>query len=80
MAEYMGRILMTYPQYSQEYIENDMPMAFGWYLVNYAIENNGWYQFCGLRAKGGTYMETEVSKLVKQYYDAKEKEIKRNGG
>lgn len=57
-----------------EYIENDLPMGFGWALVNYAIENDGWMQFCGLKRVGKGYIAQEVEELKKQYYDAKKKD------
>jgi hypothetical protein len=49
-------------------------MGFGWALVNYAIENDGWMQFCGLKRVGKGYIAQEVEELKKQYYDAKKKD------
>jgi hypothetical protein len=68
--EYVGRLMKTYTQFSLEYIENELPMAFGWALVGYAIENDGFYQFCGIKRIGNGYVKQEVEKLKEQYYDS----------
>lgn len=64
---------MNYPQFSLDYIENELPMGFGWALIAFCIENNGWHQFCGLKRIGRSYSGQEVDKLKQQYYDAKKK-------
>jgi hypothetical protein len=61
--------LRTYHQFSLEYIENDLSMAFGWALVAHAIENNGWLQFCGLKRVGLGYIGQEIEKLKREYYE-----------
>lgn len=65
----MGRLLLNYHQFSLEYIENELPMAMGWFLVSYSVENNGWLQFCGLKRLDDGYIKQEVDKLKEQYFD-----------
>lgn len=67
--EYFGRLLKSYSQLSIDYIENELPMALGWVLVAYALENDGWMQFCGLRRLDKGYIGQEVEKLKQQYFD-----------
>ncbi len=69
----MGRLLKTYHQFSLEYIENELPMSFGWALVNYAIENDGFLQFCGITRIGEGYIKQEITKLKDEYYESKKK-------
>jgi hypothetical protein len=73
--EYVGRLLKTYSQFSLEYIENELPMSFGWSLVNYAVETDGWLSFCGIRRTGKGYISQEVDKLKQQYYNSKKGEV-----
>lgn len=54
-----------------DYIENELPMGFGWSLVSYYIETDGWLNFCGVKRMGDGYIKQEVNKLREQYYDAK---------
>lgn len=67
--EYVGRLLRGYPQFSLEYVENELPMSFGWALVNFYLENDGWMQFCGIKRIGNGYIQQEVEKLKEQYFD-----------
>lgn len=48
-------------------------MAFGWALVAYSIENDGFLQFCGISRIGKSYAGMEIDKLVDQYYQQKDK-------
>ena len=47
-------------------------MGFGWSLVAFYIENDGWMQFCGVTRIGDGYIQQEVQKLKQQYFEKKE--------
>lgn len=71
--EYVGRLLRGYSQFSLDYIENELPMSFGWALINFSMENDGWLQFCGIRRIGKGYIAQEIDELKRQYYESKKK-------
>jgi hypothetical protein len=67
--DYVGRLLKAYPQFSEEFIENELPIRKGWCYICCYLENDGWLQFVGLKPSGDTYLEQEVNNLKTQYYE-----------
>lgn len=55
-------------------------MGFGWSLVSYYIETDGWLSFCGVKRIGSGYIQQEVTKLKEQYYDMKRKKALEENG
>lgn len=55
-----------YPQFSQEYVENELPMIQGWAFLADAMEHDGWLAFAGLERVSKGYVAVEIEKLMAQ--------------
>lgn len=53
-----------YPQFTWDYVMDELPMLKGWALVAVAMSNSEWLQFSGLRLKGKGYIGKEAESLV----------------
>ena len=54
---------------SIDYITYELDMSLGWALISWALENDGWLQFAGLKRSSKGYIAMEVDKLEKEYFD-----------
>lgn len=55
-----------YPQFSEEFVWDDLSMDRGWAYYAWKVENDGWLQFSGVKRKGKGYVGMEVDSLMKQ--------------
>ena len=70
LIEYACRLLHSYPSFTPEYVWNELPMIQGWVYVAWAIENNGWLGFCGVKRNGAGFIKQYADALYKQAKDA----------
>lgn len=56
--------MKTYPHFTRDYVLYDLPMAEGWIWHNYAIENDGWLNFSGIKRTGKGYVMMETNRLM----------------
>lgn len=61
LMDYVCRLLKCYPSFTPDYVWNELPMIQGWCYVAWAVENDGWLGFCGVKRSGAGY--------IKQYAD-----------
>ena len=61
---YVGSIQKYRPQYSRDFVWDELPMDEGYVEITVAISLDGFAQFCGLKPDGKTYLEVEVERLM----------------
>ena len=62
----MGRLLKTYPSFTEDFILHDLPMDRGWCYYSQAMEMDGWLQFAGVSRETPGYIMQETKKLIAQ--------------
>jgi len=58
--------MKTYPGLTWEFISEHLPMERGWAWWSWAVENDGWLQFSGVKREGKNYIAQEIDKLMAQ--------------
>lgn len=56
--------MRSYPSFTRDYVLFDLAMVEGWVWHAYAMENDGWLQFSGVKRKGDGYVAMETKRLM----------------
>lgn len=62
----MGRLLKTYPSFTEDYILYSLPMDRGWAYYSQAMEMDSWLAFVGVSRETKGYIAREAQSLIKQ--------------
>lgn len=54
-------------KWTEEYVLYDLQMCRGFVWYSYAMENDGWLQFAGVKRKSKGYIAAEIEKLITQH-------------
>jgi len=64
LIDYECRLLKTYPSFTRDWIEFDLPMDMGWIYYAWSLENDGWLQFSGVKRDSLGFIAQEVERLL----------------
>lgn len=56
--------MKSYPSFTYQFVMDELPMDQGWAFYNWAIENDGWLQFGGLKRGGKGYIAQQADRLM----------------
>jgi hypothetical protein len=57
-------LLKTYPSLTRHHIDRELPMDEGWCLYAWALENDGWLQFAGIKRSSKGYIAQETERIL----------------
>lgn len=62
--DYYGRLLKTYPSFTEDFVRFELDMLRGYAYHSWAIANDGWLQFAGVTPSGAQYIKQEINSLI----------------
>jgi hypothetical protein len=65
LLDYVCKLLKTYPGLSRDEVWWELPMDQGWAMYYWAMENDPWLQFNGVRRADNGYVGQEINRLVR---------------
>ena len=71
----MGRLLKTYPGFTEHFVLYELPMDRGWCYYSQAMEMDGWLQFAGVSRETNGYIWRETEKLLQQVKDGRKTDM-----
>jgi hypothetical protein len=66
MLEYVGRLLKTYPSFTEAFVLYRLPLDRGWAYYSQAMEMDAWLAFGGTQRVTKGYIWKETEALIKQ--------------
>ena len=64
LVDYVCRLLHSYPQFSHDYVWDELPMDIGWVYYGWAFLNDPMNRFAGVKIVGKGYIAQEVERLI----------------